>query len=149
MKNIFHWLAAGFVTASLLVSAQAAPGDGDGDHTRMEPPFFGEPGSGHLLGPWSRSHQFAFRHHDDGRFSARGFGRDDRLLRRHRFVTDFRFFQLPTLMIGIRTTTTDTPTIILIMTTARILVTGIRAISPCWCKVNLPGVVTTTDPIMA
>ena len=59
----------------------------------MEPPFFGEPGSGYLLGPWSRGHEFAFRHHDVGSFRARGLGRDDRLFHRHRFVTDFRFFQ--------------------------------------------------------
>jgi hypothetical protein len=59
----------------------------------MEPLFFGEPGSGYQLGPWSRGHEFAFRHHDVGSFRARGWDRDDRLFHRHRFVTDFRFFQ--------------------------------------------------------
>ena len=56
------------------------------------PLFFGEPGSGYLLGPWSRGHAVPFWHHDVGRFRARGLGRDDRLFHRHRFVTDFRFF---------------------------------------------------------
>ena len=149
MKNVFHWLAAGSVTASLMVTAQAAPGDGDWDRARMEPPFFGEPGSGYPLGPWSRGHEFAFWHHDVGRFRVRGLGRDDRLFHRQRFVTDSDSSTLPTHMIGIRTTTMDTPTIILIMTTVRFLVTGIRAISSCWCKVNLPGVAITTDRLMA
>jgi len=43
MKNVFHWLAVGFVSASLLVTAQAAPGDGDWDHARMEPLFSANP----------------------------------------------------------------------------------------------------------
>jgi hypothetical protein len=63
-----------------------------GDHAGMEPLFSGEPGSGHVLGPWSRGHDFAFRHHDDGRFRGRGFDRDDRFFHRHRFFADFRFF---------------------------------------------------------
>src|SRR6266446_3138031 len=56
---------------------------------------------------------------------------------------------LATLTIGIVNTTdirttTDTPTIILIITTDRFTGTGIRAISPWWYKLNLPDAATIT-----
>jgi hypothetical protein len=91
MKNVFHWLATAVVAASLPIT-QVAPGDGKGDHAGMEPLFSGETGSGHVLGPWNHGHDFAFRHHDNGRFRGRGLDRDDRFFHRHRFFADFRFF---------------------------------------------------------
>ena len=107
-----------------MVTAQAALGDGDWDRARMEPPFFGEPGSGYPLGPWSRGHEFAFWHHDVGRFRARGLGRDGRLFHRHRFVTDFRFFHFAYPYDWCPDYNFETPTIIPVMTTVRFLVTG-------------------------
>jgi len=92
MKNVFHWLAAAVVAASLPVTAQVAPDDVMGDHSGIRPHFSGEPGPGLVLGPWSRGRDFAFRHHDDGRFCGRDFDRDDRFFHRHRFFADFRFF---------------------------------------------------------
>jgi hypothetical protein len=51
MKNVFHCLAAGFVTASLMVTAQAAPGDGDWDRARTEPLFSANPDPATCLAP--------------------------------------------------------------------------------------------------
>ena len=149
MKNAFRWLAAGFVTASLLVTAQAAPGDGDWDHARMEPLFSANPDLATCLAPGAVAMSLPF-----------GIMRlEVSVLAVWVATTVYSTVSvsspisdsstLPTHMIGIRTTTMDTPTIIPIMTTVRFLVTGIRAISSCWCKVNLPGVAITTDRLMA
>ena len=59
MKNVFHWLTAAVVAASLPVTAQVAPDDSKRDHAGTQRLFSGEPGSGHVLGPWSRGHDFA------------------------------------------------------------------------------------------
>ncbi len=57
---------------------------------------------------------------------------------------------LDTLMIGIPSiTTTDILTIILIMTSGRFTMTGIRAISPWWYKPNLHGAATIAGRSMA
>jgi len=90
--NVFHWLAAVVVVAALAVAARGAPNDVMGDDSGTEPHFYGEPGFGQLFDPWGRGHDFAFRHDDGGRFRGRGFDRNDRSFRRHRFFTDFRFF---------------------------------------------------------
>src|SRR5260370_9095260 len=89
--NVFHWLAAVAVVAALPVAARGAPSDVMEDDSGTESHFSGEPGFGHLFDPWSRGHDFAFRHNDDGRFRGRGFDRNDRFFHRHRFFTDFTF----------------------------------------------------------
>src|SRR6266436_114298 len=59
-------------------------------------------------------------------------------------------FDLATLTIGIPSiTTTDILTIILIMTSGRFTMTGIRAISPWWYKPNLHGAATIAGRSMA
>jgi len=149
--NVFHWLAAVVVVAALAVAARGAPNDVMGDDSGTEPHFYGESGFDHLFDPWGRGHDFALRHDDGGRF----------VVAVSIATTVFSTATvsspisdssgLATLMIGIpsTTTTTDILTIILIMTSGRFTMTGIRAISPWWYKPNLHGAATIAGRSMA
>jgi hypothetical protein len=65
----------------------------------MAPHFSGARGPGHTFGHFDHRHDFAFRHHEFGRFRDRDFDRDDRFFRHHHdrffFGFDFAAFGFP------------------------------------------------------
>jgi hypothetical protein len=129
--HVFRWFMSAAMVALLPLTVQTTAaqtmGGGHGS-MRMAPDFSNVRAFGHF----DHRHDFAFRHHGGDRFF---FHRQNRFF----FGSDFAAFGFPWWSRIPIPTTTGTFTIIPLMTTDHVTITGIGPLWPCQCNRNLPG----------